>query len=203
MNDIIKEKTKIITLEEPISFNGAEYKELKLQEPTVNQISLSYQVMGNRTSVSAGIECQIDLLARVSGWPKEAIEELPSTKMDEATSWLDSFQADLVTNDLNNTSTPSPQFTINFDPPIELSNGDHFDTMDLQEPTIKHRKLACKQLDQYGQNASGMMQFEISLVTAVSKWSLTAVLAMPISKFCEAVKYLNSFFPNGHQTGLK
>lgn len=188
---------KTITLETPITVKNQTYSELKLREPVVNEVIMAARVIGNRKTVMAACDSQIDLLKRVSGWTQEAIDELPVSIMDEAFAYLTSFQEEDQPSEI----TASGELEI--DPAIELPNGDHFTSLLLKEPTVGQRKKAMKQLDQYDQNMVGGLEFQVTLLGEVTGWKTAAILKLPIHYFMQASQYLSRFFTNGQETGEK
>lgn len=185
---------KIITLDNPLKINDETYTEIKLREPTVNEVILSLKVAGKRTTLEASYESNINLLHRVSGLPGNVIEALPGSVMDEATNYLFSFQEEQKDN--------SCEELIEINPPIVLSNKEEYDFLELKEPTVGQRKKATRALDQYGNTTLGGMEFQVSLLTEVTGWKLAAVLKLPMSIFMQASQYFTRFFPNGQETGV-
>lgn len=187
---------KVFTLETPICVKDKEYSELKLREPVVNEVILAAKVAGGKETVTAAYDSQLDLLKRVSGWPQEAIEELPVSIMDEAFAYLVSFQEEQGEN-------VSMTGELEIEPAIELAGGERFTILSLKEPTVGQRKRAMKQLDQYKQNVVGALEFQVALLTEVSGWKTSVILKMPIHYFMQASQYLTRFFMTGQETGRK
>lgn len=188
---------KVIPLETPVRVGDREYAELRLREPIVNEVILSARVAGNGKSLTAACDSQVDLLKRVSGWLQEALDALPVRVMDAAIAWLMEFQ-----DEKGLPPVPSSG-ELELDPPLELARGERHTVLILKEPTVGQRKQAMRQLDQYGQNTVGGLEFQVTLLAEVSGWKQADVLRLPVHYFVQASLYLSGFFTNGQATGGK
>ncbi|CAI3945548.1 phage tail assembly protein [Commensalibacter papalotli (ex Botero et al. 2024)] len=191
------EPTKKITLNSLILVDGHEYKEINLSEPIANDVITAFKSMGNKNSGEAYYDVQIALIAKVSGIPVKALEELPTRILDEAIEYIMAFQKN------NEVDCSEDRWEMELDKPISLSgaDGDMIETLTLQEPTVKQRKMAMHQMDQYSNQVIGGFEFQVSLLTSVTGQKMATILKLPISKFFKASNYLMHFFPSGQETG--
>lgn len=186
--------TLSIAIEPPITLRGAQYDALELREPRVSEIKASEEAIGAMATPANVLEAEIRLAAMVSGWPDEAIRELPASVLNRAASFLASFE-----ERGRGRAESGPVLVIELDAPVEVQKG-AFHEMSLREPKVSERKRAEQYLSK-GITAATSRAAEISLVTDVSEWPPAAVLKMPISAFAEAADYLAGFLGLGRPTG--
>lgn len=191
------EPIKIITLDYPILVDKQEYSEIKLSEPIANDVITAFKTMGNKTSGEAYYDVQIALVSKVSGIPVKALEELPTRILDEAIEYIMTFQQN------NEVDCFEDYWEIELDKPIQLSglDGDVITSLLLKEPTVKQRKMAMRQMDQYSNQIIGSFELQVSLLTSVTGQKMATILKLPISQFFKAANYLMHFFPSGQATG--
>lgn len=188
----------LIVLDEPIVLKGGqEFTALQLGEPNVYHLLSAAQVIGKRPSTESVYDSQMQLVKLVSGWPLQAVQDLPSSALDRAVAYVTGFQ-DAARRPEGAAPDLSPSMTLIFEDGIEAV-GRTFSTMSLREPKVKERRTA-KAFEARG-TAEGFLRAEISLVENVSAWPQAAVLKMPISKFAQAADYLTGFFMSGPETG--
>lgn len=188
----------LIVLDEPIILKGGqEFIELQLREPNVYHILSAAQVIGKRPTTESVYDSQMHLVKLVSGWPLQAVQDLPSSALDRAVAYVTSFQ-DAARRPEGVDPDLSPSMTLIFEDGIEAV-GRTFSTMTLREPKVKERRTA-KAFEARG-TAEGFLRAEISLVENVSGWPQAPILKMPISKFAQAADYLTGFFMSGPETG--
>ncbi|MCP1243237.1 phage tail assembly protein [Acetobacter lambici] len=177
--------------------DGAEWKELRLREPTVFHSLSAARVIGKKPSIESIYDSQIDLVCRLSGWPKMATGQLPTRILDKAVAYASAFE-----ENARRKQDEEPEclesLILLFTPPIEAVN-QSFSEMVLREPVVSERRKY-KATESRGSFAD-FLQAEIDLVSAISGWPMAAVLKMPISKFAKGADYLTGFFMTGHQTG--
>ncbi|WP_338331311.1 phage tail assembly protein [Acetobacter sp. LMG 32666] len=176
---------------------GVEWKELHLREPTVFHCLQSAKVIGKNPSIESIYDSQIDLTCRLSGWPKVAVDQLPTRILDKAVAYASAFEEN-ARRKQNEKPECLESLILLFTPPIEAVN-QSFSEMILREPVVSERRKY-KATESRGSFAD-FLQAEIDLVSAVSGWPMAAVLKMPISKFAKGADYLTGFFMTGHQTG--
>lgn len=177
--------------------DGAEWKELRLREPTVFHSLQAAKVIGKKPSIESIYDSQIDLVCRISGWPKVAVDQLPTRILDKAVAYASAFEENARRKPDEDAECPESLILL-FSPPIEAVN-QTFSEMTLREPVVSERRKY-KATESRGSFAD-FLQAEIDLVSAISGWPMAAVLKMPISKFAKAADYLTGFFMTGHQTG--
>ncbi|MFT8863018.1 MAG: phage tail assembly protein [Acetobacter fabarum] len=177
--------------------DGAEWKELRLREPTVFHSLQAAKVIGKKPSIESIYDSQIDLVCRISGWPKVAADQLPTRILDKAVAYASAFEENARRKQDEEPECPE-SLTLLFSPSIEAVN-QSFSEMALREPVVSERRKY-KATESRGSFAD-FLQAEIDLVSAISGWPMAAVLKMPISKFAKAADYLTGFFMTGHQTG--
>jgi hypothetical protein len=177
--------------------DGAEWKELRLREPTVFHCLQSAKVIGKKPSIESIYDSQIDMVCRISGWPKLAVDQLPTRILDKAVAYASAFEENVRRKPDEEPECPESLILL-FSPPIEAVN-QSFSEMTLREPVVSERRKY-KATESRGSFAD-FLQAEINLVSAISHWPMAAVLKMPISKFATAADYLTGFFMTGRQTG--
>lgn len=177
--------------------DGAEWKELRMREPTVFHSLQAAKVIGKKPSIESIYDSQIDLVCRISGWPKVAVDQLPTRILDKAVAYASAFEENARRKPDEDAECPESLILL-FSPPIEAVN-QTFSEMTLREPVVSERRKY-KATESRGSFAD-FLQAEIDLVSAISGWPMAAVLKMPISKFAKAADYLTGFFMTGHQTG--
>ncbi|GAA3684280.1 phage tail assembly protein [Acetobacter lovaniensis] len=177
--------------------DGAEWKELRLREPTVFHSLQAAKVIGKKPSIESIYDSQIDLVCRISGWPKVAVDQLPTRILDKAVAYASAFEENARRKQDEEPECPE-SLTLLFSPSIEAVN-QSFSEMTLREPVVSERRKY-KATESRGSFAD-FLQAEIDLVGSISGWPLAAVLKMPISKFAKGADYLTGFFIAGHQTG--
>ncbi|MCI2023607.1 MAG: phage tail assembly protein [Acetobacter fabarum] len=177
--------------------DGAEWKVLRLREPTVFHSLQAAKVIGKKPSIESIYDSQIDLVCRISGWPKVAVDQLPTRILDKAVAYASAFEENARRKQDEEPECPE-SLTLLFSPSIEAVN-QSFSEMVLREPVVSERRKY-KATESRGSFA-GFLQAEIDLVSAISGWPMAAVLKMPISKFAKGADYLTGFFIAGHQTG--
>ena len=177
--------------------DGAEWKELRLREPTVFHCLQSAKVIGKKPSIESIYDSQIDLICRLAVWPKLAVDQLPTRILDKAVAYASAFEENARRKPDEEPECPE-SLTLLFSPPIEAVN-QAFSEMNLREPVVSERRKY-KATESRGSFAD-FLQAEIDLVSAISHWPMAAVLKMPISKFATAADYLTGFFMTGRQTG--
>lgn len=196
--DTTEKEPGVFTLENAIpGKDGQTYTELRLREPVVFHILQAAKVIGKRPSLESVYDSQIDMVCRISGWPKVVIDQLPSRVLDQAISYLTSFEEEARRGEDEEPECPD-SFTLTFTPTIDAVN-QSFAEMSLQEPVVAQRR-SYKATESKG-NFADFIQAQINLVVAVSGWPLAAVLKMPISKFAKASDYLTGFFISGRVIG--
>lgn len=177
--------------------DGAEWKELRLREPTVFHCLQSAKVIGKKPSIESIYDSQIDMVCRISGWPKLAVDQLPTRILDKAVAYASAFEENSRRKQDEEPECPESLILL-FTPPIEAVN-QSFSEMALREPVVSERRKY-KATESRGSFAD-FLQAEIDLVSAISGWPMAAVLKMPISKFAKGADYLTGFFMTGRQTG--
>ncbi|GBQ33820.1 phage tail assembly protein [Acetobacter fabarum] len=177
--------------------DGAEWKELRLREPTVFHCLQSAKVIGKKPSIESIYDSQIDLICRLAVWPKLAVDQLPTRILDKAVAYATAFEENVRRKPDEEPECPESLILL-FSPPIEAVN-QSFSEMTLREPVVSERRKY-KATESHGSFAD-FLQAEINLVSAISHWPMAAVLKMPISKFATAADYLTGFFMTGRQTG--
>lgn len=188
----------LIVLDEPIVLGGdREFVELQLREPNVYHMLSAAQAIGKRPTTESVYDSQMQLVKLVSGWPIQAVQDLPTSALDRAVAYVTSFQ-DEARRPEGADPDLSPSFVLIFEDGIEAV-GRTFSTMTLREPKVKERRTA-KAFEARG-TAESFLRAEISLVENVSGWPMAAILKMPISKFAKAADYLTGFFMSGPETG--
>lgn len=177
--------------------DGKQWLELRLREPTVFHCLQAAKVIGKKPTIESIYDSQIDMVCRISGWPKVAVDQLSTRLLDQAVAYVSAF-------DENARRKPDEEpdcrdrLILTFSPEIEAV-GQSFSEMSLREPVVSERRRY-KASEGRGSFAD-FLQAEIDLVAAISGWPLAAVLKMPISKFAVGADYLTGFFIAGHQTG--
>lgn len=177
--------------------DGNEWKELRLREPTVFHSLQAAKVIGKKPSIESIYDSQIDLVCRISGWPKLAVDQLPTRILDKAVAYASAFEENSRRKQDEEPECRESLILL-FSPAIEAVN-QSFSEMTLREPVVSERRKY-KATESHGSFAD-FLQAEIDLVSAISGWPLAAVMKMPISKFAKAADYLTGFFMAGHQTG--
>ncbi len=187
----------IIALDEPIRVRAGEFSRLELTEPCVFHVLEASKKIGPRPDQETIYDSQIDLVARVSGWPLTALYALPTRKLDEAIVFVTDFEE---------TARRQPEDQPNCDDRLVLVGKRDIEAvknlwreMTLREPTVAERRVF-KSAQAKG-NASSFLRGEIQLVSSISGWPDAAILKMPISMFARAADYCAGFFIPGPQTG--
>ena len=85
------DETKTLTFEPPIKLRAATYDTMLLSEPTGRMVRQAEAMLRGGVNVESLRQYQLMLITLVSRWPKDAVEELPITKIDEAGSFLARF----------------------------------------------------------------------------------------------------------------
>lgn len=80
----------VIELEPPIVFQGANFAELRLREPTSGAVRKAEVHLKSTTSEAMRLY-QIALVSNVTGMPIPAVEMLPISKLNRAASYLGAF----------------------------------------------------------------------------------------------------------------
>ncbi|MFT8334682.1 MAG: phage tail assembly protein [Acetobacter orientalis] len=188
----------VFTLDNAITGKDAKhYTELHLREPVVFHILQAAKVIGKRPSLESVYDSQIDMVCRISSWPKVIVDQLPSRVLDQAIAYLNSFEEDARRGEDEEPECPD-SLTLTFSPAIDAVD-QSFTEMSLHEPVVAQRRRY-KATESKG-NFADFIQAQINLVAAVSGWPLAAVLKMPISKFAKASDYLTGFFISGRAIG--
>ncbi|MFT9016411.1 MAG: phage tail assembly protein [Acetobacter sp.] len=186
------------TLDTPITTrDGREWKTISLREPCVFHCLQAAKVIGKKPSLESVYDSQIDMVIRISGWPKAAVDQLGSTILDSAVAYVSAFEDDARRAPAADPDCP-PSLVLVLSPAIEAVNTT-FTDMTLREPVVAERRRF-KATEGRG-SVADFLQAEIDLVGEVSGWPLAAVLKMPISRFAQAADYLTGFFTNGRRTG--
>nr|WP_246495493.1 phage tail assembly protein [Ameyamaea chiangmaiensis] len=187
-----------VVLDDPITLkDGTSFSEIVLSEPNVYHRLMATKLIGKRPTLATMRDSQIDLVARVAGWPVIAVQQLPASLLDEAIVFVTGFEQDARRPD-DAEPDRSPSKSIVFEPAVEGA-GRTWGRMELREPKVSERRKYDATLGRG--TPEGIMQAEIDLVAGVSGWALAAVMRMPDSKFVEASEYLTGFFTTGRETG--
>nr|WP_230975687.1 phage tail assembly protein [Acetobacter garciniae] len=188
----------VFTLDTPITTkDGREWQTLSLREPCVFHCLQAAKVIGKKPSLESVYDSQIDMVIRISGWPKVAVDQLGTTILDSAVAYVSAFEDEARRNPDDEPECP-PSLVLVLSPPVEAVNSTFAD-MTLREPVVAERRRF-KATEGRG-SVADFLQAEIDLVCAVSTWPLAAVLKMPISRFAKAADYLTGFFTTGRRTG--
>lgn len=197
-DDVAPDKGRLmITLDEPIKVKAGEYARLELFEPCVFHVLEASKKIGPRPDQETVYESQIDLVARVSGWPLTALYALPSRKLDEAIVFVTDFE-ESARRQPDEQPSHEERLVIVADREIEAVKS-LWREMILREPNVAERR-AFKSAQAKG-NVTAFMRGEIQLVSSISGWPDAAILKMPISMFARAADYCAGFFIPGPQTG--
>ncbi|AQS88272.1 hypothetical protein AA101099_1772 [Neoasaia chiangmaiensis NBRC 101099] len=199
VDDEVKEGVEegVFVPPKPIETKTGQFTELRLHEPSVFAFLCATQVIGKRATLESVYDSQIDLVARVAGWPKTGIEQLGSRQLDEAIEYVVKFERD-ARRDLDETPDFSEQLILSFDPPIDGGGRQHGEMM-LREPVVAERRRF--KVIEAKMTAEASFRAEIKLVEDVSGWHPAAVMRLPISKFVKAADYLTGFFTSGQAIG--
>ena len=82
--------SKVIDFDTPIEWASAKYDSIELREPKMKELSLAYgELKGNDAQAMA--KFQMSLVCAVSGAPRQVIENMPISKMNEAFKYLQGF----------------------------------------------------------------------------------------------------------------
>jgi hypothetical protein len=177
--------------------DGQHWSELRLHEPTVFHCLQAAKVIGKKPTIESIYESQIDMVCRISSWPRVAVDQLSTRLLDQAVAYVSAFEEN-ARRKPDEEPDCRDRLILVFSPEIEAV-GQSFSEMSLREPVVSERRRY-KASEGRGSFAD-FMQAEIDLVAAISGWPLAAVLKMPISKFAVGSDYLTGFFIAGHQTG--
>ena len=178
----------------PVLHGGREFASLDLREPRVSEVRASEELLGGVVNPASVLESEVRLAALVSGWPEEAIRELPASLLNQAADFLGGFEARA-----RGARLAEPTLLIELDPPVVVQKGS-FAELELREPRVSERRRAELHLTK-GITVAASRAAEISLVTDVSAWPPAAVLKMPIGAFARAADYLAGFLERGRRTG--
>ena len=80
-----------LSLDPPISFNGASYGELDLREPLASEIRKARTLMRSAGNLFESRRAQMALVTMVSGVPAPVVDALPIRKLNEAGRILSRF----------------------------------------------------------------------------------------------------------------
>jgi len=197
-DDVAPDKGRLIlTLDEPIKVKAGEYARLELVEPCVFHALEASKKIGPRPDQETVYDSQIDLVARVSGWPLTALYALPSRKLDEAIVFVTDFEEG-ARRQPDEQPSHDDRLVIVANHEIEAVKS-LWREMTLREPNVAERR-AFKSAQAKG-NVTAFMRGEIQLVSSISGWPDAAILKMPISMFARAADYCAGFFIPGPQTG--
>jgi hypothetical protein len=75
----------------PVKFDGRDYPQLILQEPTVKQVLRADEQLRNGATVSAMRNREIHLVALVSGLPVPVIEQIRISDLNRSMAYLNPF----------------------------------------------------------------------------------------------------------------
>lgn len=187
----------LIVLDDPVEWKRERFTELKLRQPVVAQVLFATRVMGKRATEVTVRDAQLDLVARVSGWPAGAIGLLPTTVQDRAILFVTDFEEN-ARRPMDDEPDRSPELRLRLSPPVEAVGLSHSE-MVLREPIGVQRRRYDVTRERGTPEVA--MQAEINLVAEVSEWPMAAVLKTPISQFARAADYLTGFFIRGPRTG--
>ncbi|GAB6854166.1 phage tail assembly protein [Asaia astilbis] len=196
-NETSDEGRLVLTFEPAISVKGNEYSRLELSEPCVFHVLEASKKIGNRPTQETVYDSQIDLVARVSGWPLTALHALPSRKLDEAIIFVTDFE-EKARRQPDEAPSYDDERVLFAKREIEAVNSLWRD-MTLREPSVAERRVF--KVAQGKGNVTAYMRGEMQLVSSISKWPDAAILKMPISLFARAADYCTGFFIPGPQTG--
>ncbi|GBR21107.1 phage tail assembly protein [Asaia spathodeae] len=197
-DDVAPDKGRLtITLDEPIKVRAGDYTRLALSEPCVFHVLEASKKIGSRPDQETVYDSQIDLVARVSGWPLTALYALPSRKLDEAIVFVTDFE-ESARRQPDEPPSHEDQLVLVADREIEAVKS-LWREMTLREPNVAERR-AFKSAQAKG-SAYAYMRGELQLVSSISGWPDAAILKMPISMFARAADYCAVFFIPGPQTG--
>ena len=80
-----------ISLAKPIDYNGGTFSELKLAEPTMEQLNKALAELNGGGTQQQSNRMQITLVTLVSGLPKAVVERMPWPVVVGAADWMISF----------------------------------------------------------------------------------------------------------------
>lgn len=193
----------LITLGEPITFQGKEYRVLELSEPNFRKVRDASKVVGKVLSVEAMYDMGIELVSKVSGVPVCVINDLPSSILDEAVAYVTGFEVaarNRVSEEAASQGGLPSSKLLEFEKPF-CGGGNEYYEMALREPRVSERRKSM------GIAAAGTLEAELrsqqALIEAVSGWHTAAVQSVPSSVFGEAAEYLTGFFVHGRTTGKR
>ncbi len=186
--------TLSIPVEPPIVVKGHPYASLDLREPRVSEVKAAEELMGSLATPASVLNSEAKLVALVTGWPDEAVGELPASLLNQAAAFLETFE-----QRGRGLAEDGPTLLIQLDEPVVVQKGPHGE-MALREPKVAERRRAEQHLSK-GVTPATSRAAEISLVTDISEWHPAAVLKMPISVFARAADFTCGFLERGRRTG--
>ncbi len=80
-----------ITLDPPLVLKGATYESIKLREPKAFEVQQAEAHLAKSVNVESLRKYGVALVSRVSGIPEAVILQLPVSKLNEATEYLQNF----------------------------------------------------------------------------------------------------------------
>src|SRR3712207_5095212 len=83
-----------IELDEPIEFAGKSYSSVLLRESKAREVEQALAVVGESTTPDAAYRYQIMLLSKVSGLPRQVIEQFPVRKLRLGFNYVTDFLED-------------------------------------------------------------------------------------------------------------
>lgn len=186
---LIRERTRIIELPEPVSFKSKSWAALELRVPKMGELKRAQAYFKN--SVVSATMMNIAIVSIVTGIPLEAIEEIETDFSLDAADWLFGF----IPKPKDDPSTGERTRTIEFPQQLEF-NGQSWAALELRVPKMGELKKA---QTHYKGTVDSATQVNIAITSIVSGIPLLAVEKIDIDLGMEAAEWLLGFMPKPPQ----
>ena len=185
-----------IAVQPPIVHEGGTFESLELREPRVSEVQRAEEALTGAVTATSVLDSEIALVALVSGWPTEAVEELPAGILNRASEYLSRFEAG---EEAIRALPEGATLEVELEEPVAVAKGSFY-SMTAREPRVSERRRATIAIGARPTPAA-MRRAQISLLTEISGWPQAAVMKMPIGPFSRAAGFVERFLVAGRRTG--
>ncbi|MEG3348414.1 phage tail assembly protein [Novacetimonas sp. GS1] len=184
-----------IPLDPPLRHAGGEIPELVLTEPEAQKMFLAWRAIETGANPEASVIFARDLVAKASGLPESAVNDLPISIMVTGAERL----SDAIASEVESFELDESETEFVFPAPVTVGNIE-YTSLSLREPTSGEAIKANSHL-RNSQGPASQLRYQMALVSLVTGVPSANVHRFPVTIVMKAARAIEVFSMAGRQTG--